>query len=208
MRKTPASSPVPLLTTDGDDVGIAVDRLESAAQSHDGHRNASQVPQTEPCAVDAATLQQELAAQKDDYLRLAADFDNFKKRTRRDSERQATAEKDAFIADLLPAVDNLERALASGQSSSCEQLHQGVEMTWQQLGQLLNRHGIEAVEDVGRPFDPHRHEAVSVRHDPRQPDHIVLEVIQRGYCRDDKVFRPAKVIVNDLSHSPGARHAG
>jgi molecular chaperone GrpE len=149
-----------------------------------------------------------LAAQKDDYLRLAADFDNFKKRTRRDSERQATAEKDAFIADLLPAVDNLERALASGQSSSCEQLHQGVEMTWQQLGQLLNRHGIEAVEDVGRPFDPHRHEAVSVRHDPRQPDHIVLEVIQRGYCRGDKVFRPAKVIVNDLSHSPGARHAG
>jgi molecular chaperone GrpE len=151
---------------------------------------------------------EELAAQKDHYLRLAADFDNFKKRTRRDSEQQAAAEKEAFIRDLLPVLDNLERALASEQSTASTQLHQGVTMTLQQLGQLLHRHGIEAVEDVGRPFDPHRHEAVSVRHDPHQPDQIILEVTQRGYGRGDKVFRPAKVIVNDLSHSPGAHHAG
>ena len=157
---------------------------------------------------DLASLQQELVAQQDDYLRLAADFDNFKKRTRRDSEQQAAAQKEAFIADLLPILDNLERALASGQSSSSEQLHQGVTMTLQQLGQLLNRHGIEVVADVGRQFDPYRHEAISVRHDPSQPDQIVLEVIQRGYCRGDKVFRPAKVIVNDLSQPPGACHAG
>jgi molecular chaperone GrpE len=154
-----------------------------------------------------AILQKEFAAQKDDYLRLAADFDNFKKRTRRDSERQASAEKESFILDLLRVLDNLERALASEQSISPEQLHQGVEMTSQQLGQLLQRHGIGAVEDVGRPFDPHRHEAVSLRHDRSQPDHIVLEVIQRGYCRGDEVFRPAKVIVNDLGPSPGASRA-
>lgn len=152
-------------------------------------------------SADPAILQKELAAQKDDYLRLAADFDNFRKRTRRDSERQAAAEKESFIRDLLPVLDNLERAISS------EQFHQGVEMTLQQLGQLLQRHGIEAVEDVGRPFDPHRHEAVSLRHDRSQPDHIVLEVIQRGYCRGDKVFRPAKVIVNDLGYSPGASRA-
>ena len=159
-------------------------------------------------SADPVILPEDLAAQKDQYLRLAADFDNFKKRTRRDAARRAAAEKESFIRDLLPVLDNLERALASEQSISSEPLHQGVEMTRQQLGRLLHRHGIEAVEDVGRPFDPHRHEAVSVRHDPRQPDQIVLEVTQRGYCRGDKVFRPAKVIVNDLSHSPGARHAG
>jgi molecular chaperone GrpE len=107
-----------------------------------------------------------LAAQKDDYLRLAADFDNFKKRTRRDSEQQAAAEKEAFIRDLLPILDNLERALASEQSISSESLHQGVEMTLQQLGQLLQRHGIEVSRTLAGPFDPHRHEAVSVRHDP------------------------------------------
>ena len=151
---------------------------------------------------DPAILQKELAAQKEDYLRLAADFDNFKKRTRRDSERQASAEKESFIRDLLPVLDNLERALASEQSVSTEQLHQGVEITMQELGRLLHCHGIEAVEDVGQPFDPHRHEAVSVRHDRSQPDHVVLEVIQHGYSHGDKLFRPAKVIVNDLGHAP------
>jgi molecular chaperone GrpE len=158
-------------------------------------------------SIDPTILQKELTAQKDDYLRLAADFDNFKKRTRRDSVQQAAVEKEAFIRDLLPIQDNLERALAYGKSVSLESLHQGVEMTLQQLGQLLQRHGIEVVEDVGRPFDPHRHEAVSVGHDPGQPDHVVLEVTQRGYCCGDKVFRPATVIVNDLSRSPGPNDA-
>ena len=137
-----------------------------------------------------------LAAQKSQYLRLAADFENFRKRTRRDSERQAAAAKDAFIHDLLPVLDDLERALAS------EQTPHVVDMALRQLrqlGQLLRRHGIEAADDVGQPFDPHRHAAVLLRHDPTQPDHVILEVAQRGYCRGDLVFRPAKVIVNDLS---------
>lgn len=159
-------------------------------------------------SADPVILQQELAAQKDDCLRLAADFDNFKKRTRRDSGQQAAAQKEAFLGDLLSILDNLERALAAEQSTASPQLLQGVTMTLQQLSQLLQRHGIEAVEDVGQPFDPHRHEAVAVRQDPSQPDQIVLEVTQRGYCLGDKMFRPARVIVNDLNHSPGARHAG
>ena len=158
-------------------------------------------------SVDPAILQQQLAAQKDDYLRLAADFDNFKKRTRRDSGQQAAAEKESFILDLLPVLDNLERALACGESISFEKLHQGVEMTRKQLEQVLFRHNIEAVEAMNLPFDPHRHEAVSVGHDPSQPDHIVLEVIQRGYGSGGKVFRPAKVVVNDLDHSPEVSHA-
>jgi molecular chaperone GrpE len=158
-------------------------------------------------STDPAILQKELAAQKDNVLRLTADFDNFIKRTQRDSGQQAAVEKEAFIRDLLPILDNLERALASDQSISSEPLHEGVTITLQQVGQLLHRHGIEAVEDMGRTFDPHRHEAVSVRHDPYQPDQIILEVTQRGYCHNDKVFRPAKVIVNDLSHFPGVSHA-
>jgi molecular chaperone GrpE len=162
---------------------------------------------TDAASVDPALLQTALAAQKDDYLRLAADFDNFRKRTRRDSEQQAAAEKESFIRDLLPILDNLERALACEGATSSGPLHQGVAMTLQQLGGLLHRHGIETVEDVGRPFDPHRHEAVAVGQDPSQSDHLVLKVIQRGYCRGDKVFRPAKVIVNDLGHSSGGDRA-
>ena len=158
-------------------------------------------------SADCALLQTALAAQKDDYLRLAADFDNFRKRTRRDSEQQAAAEKESFIQEVLPILDNLERALACNGKTSSEQLYQGVEMTLKQLGGLLHRHGIEAMEALGQPFDPHRHEAVAVGHDLGQPDHIVLEVVQRGYCRGDKVFRPAKVIVNDWAHAPGGGRA-
>ena len=158
-------------------------------------------------SVDAPMFQKELTAQEDAYLRLAADFDNFRKRTRRDSERQDAAGKEAVIADLLPAIDNLERALAFDQSGASAPFRQGVTMTLEQLGQLLRRHGIEAVEDVGQQFDPDRHEAISVRNDPDKPDHSVLEVTRRGYCCGERVFRPAMVIVNDLSYFPVGSHA-
>jgi molecular chaperone GrpE len=74
-------------------------------------------------------------------------------------------------------------------------------MTLQQLTQLLRRHGVEPEESVGKPFNPLYHEAVSVRHDPSQPDHVILETFQRGYRRGNEVFRPAKVVVNDLAQT-------
>jgi molecular chaperone GrpE len=159
-------------------------------------------------STDPATLQKALAIQKDAYLHLAADFDNYQKRTRRDSEREAAAEKESFIRDLLPVLDNLERALVSENVVSQGLLYQGVKMAWQQWIEILHRHGIDAVEDLGRPFDPYQHEAVSVQHDPSQPHHTVLKVLLCGYRRGDKLFRPAKVIVNDLNYSPGGPHAG
>jgi len=150
---------------------------------------------------DTDALQAELAVQRDRYLRLAADFDNFRRRIARETERSAAAQKEAFIRELLPVIDNLERALGSDASTSPEQLRQGVQMTLQQLTQLLRRHGIEPEESLGRPFDPLYHEAVSARHDPSQPDHVILETYQRGYRRGNEVFRPAKVVVNDPSQA-------
>jgi len=191
-----------ILTVNGGSSSINPEHPSSATDAQNPPASVA-----DAASADPAILQKALAAQKDDYLRLTADFNNFIKRTQRDSGQQAAVEKEAFIRDLLPILDNLERALASDQSISSEPLHQGVTITLQQVGQLLRRHGIEAVEDMGRPFDPHRHEAVSVRHDPYQPDQIILEVTQRGYFRRDKVFRPAKVIVNDLSYFPGVSHA-
>jgi molecular chaperone GrpE len=191
-----------ILTINGGSSSINPKPLSSATDTQNPSASVA-----DAASVDPVILQKELAAQKEDYLRLTADFDNFIKRTQRDSGQQAALEKEAFIRDLLPILDNLERALASEQSNSSEPLLQGVTMTLQQVSQLLGRHGIEAVEDIGRPFDPHRHEAVSVWHDPCQPDQIILEVTQRGYCCSDKVFRPAKVIVNDLSYFPGVSDA-
>jgi molecular chaperone GrpE len=161
---------------------------------------------TETAAAESNSLRRELAEQRDLTLRLAADFENFKRRSRQEAEVRAAAQKESFIHELLPSLDNLERALTSGTSPICQQLHQGVEMTLQQLRRLLGQHGIESEESVGQPFDPHRHEAVSQGHDHAQADHTILTVLQRGYRRGAKVFRPAKVVVNDLTHSQQARH--
>ena len=160
----------------------------------------------EPAATESDSIREQLAERKDVNLRLAADFKVFKRRSRQESEVRAAAQKESFIHELLPAIDNLERALASGASSGSP-LHQGVEMTLQQLRLLLRQHGIESEESVGQPFDPYRHEALSQGHDAAHPAHSIIEVLQRGYRRGDKVFRPAKVVVNDLTHSKHTRHA-
>jgi molecular chaperone GrpE len=100
----------------------------------------------------------------------------------------------------------LERALASGATKNSAQFHQGVEMTLKQLQLLLRQHGVESEDILGKPFDPHRHEALSQGSDPAQPDHAILEVVQRGYQRGTKILRPAKVVVNDLTPAAPARH--
>jgi molecular chaperone GrpE len=150
---------------------------------------------TEVVATDSESLRKQLAEQTDLKLRLAADFENFKRLSRQESDSRAAAQKESLIHELLPIIDNLDRALASGASSGSPQLHQGMEMTLQQLRLLLRQHGIELEESVGQPFDPHRHEALSQRHDAAHPAHSIIEVLQRGYRRGDKVFRPAKVVV-------------
>ena len=160
----------------------------------------------ETAATKSEALLKDLAGQKDLHLRLAADFENFKKRSRQESETRATAQKESFIVELLPVIDNLERALAAGASRDSAQLHQGVEMTLKQLQQLLRQHGVESEDFIGKPFDPHRQEALAQGHDPAKPDHTILEVVQRGYRKGVKVVRPAKVVVNDLATNKQGHH--
>jgi molecular chaperone GrpE len=160
------------------------------------------------------TLQAEFRELKDRYLRLAADFENFKRRTAQETEIRAVARKEVFILEMLPVLDSLDRALACDGSASREQLHQGVEMLSLQLLQLLHRHDIRPDDCLGRPFDPHRHEAIGTGHDAAQPAHMVLKVCRRGWMRGKDVLRPARVIVNDLtqaqpndtSHSSPPKH--
>jgi len=160
----------------------------------------------ETAATESAALLKDLVGQKDLHLRLAADFENFKRRSRQESDARAVAQKESFIVELLPVIDNLERALSPAALRDSAQVHQGVEMTLKQLQQLLRQHGILSEDIVGKPFDPHQHEALSQGHDLTRPDHAILEVVQRGYQRGAKIVRPAKVVVNDLTASKPARH--
>ncbi|HWQ90884.1 MAG TPA: nucleotide exchange factor GrpE [Clostridia bacterium] len=158
--------------------------------------------QANPDSPRSDELKAQLAIERDSYLRLAADFENFKKRTARESERRALELKDGFIQDVLPVVDILERALAGSSSTSSGTLHEGIQLTLQQFFSVLKRHGLEPELPLGQPFDPHRHEAVGVRSNPAFANGAVLEVWQRGWRRRDDVFRYAKVIVNDLESTP------
>lgn len=176
------------------------------------HENSPAVPDLPPGETSGTTttpksLSAELAELTDRNQCLTADFEHFKRRSRQEGEARAAAQKESFIHELLPVIDNLERALASGAAPGSPQFHQGVEMTLQQLRRLLGQHGIEPEESAGQPFDPHRHEAVSQGHDSTQPDHAILEVFQRGYRRGEKIFRPAKVMVNAPPHYKQGRHA-
>jgi molecular chaperone GrpE len=165
-------------------------------------------PIVQTAATESEVLLKDLAEQKELHLRLAADFENFKRRSRQESGAQAAAQKAAFIVELLPVIDNLERALASGTARDSSPFHQGVEMTLKQLQQLLLQHGIENEGLVGKPFDPHRHEALSQGHDPAQPDHAILAIFQRGYRQGEKIIRPAKVVVNELTPAKQGHHHG
>ena len=143
------------------------------------------------------SLEEQLAVEQERYLRLAADFDNYRKRMAREMDRRAASQKDALVRDLLPAIDNLERVFTAKVSSG-ESLYEGAKMIFNQVIDLLKKHGFEPREDWGAQFDGKYHHALSTRSEPNQPHHAVLEVWERGWMRGGELFRPAKVLVNNL----------
>jgi len=166
----------------------------------------SLVPAPQAPLSELDVLRKELEGQKVISQGLFADFESFRRRSRQEAESRAAAQKESFIKELLPVIDNLERALASGADAGSQQLYHGVEMTLQQLRQLLSQHGIEPDECVGAPFDPRRHDAIAQGRDLAHPDQAILVVHQRGYRRGEDVLRAAKVVVNDLTHPKRAHH--
>jgi molecular chaperone GrpE len=140
--------------------------------------------------------QQEAKENYDRFLRVSADFDNYKKRVAKEKADLTRYGNEELIKALLPVIDNLERALEHAVGAG-EQggILEGVEMTLQQFLQILKRFGISPIAATGERFDPTRHEAVMERataeHDP---GHVVLEV-EKGYLLNDRLVRPAKVVV-------------
>ena len=135
---------------------------------------------------------EELAAANDKYLRLAAEYDNFRKRSAKERENiYSDAYADALCA-LLPIFDNLERAV---QYSDGESLQQGVMLTLKGLTTTLEKLGITEIEAQGQPFDPNFHNAVMHVEDETLGESVVAEVLQKGYRRGDRVLRYAMVKV-------------
>jgi molecular chaperone GrpE len=140
----------------------------------------------------------EAEAQRDEYLALAqrvqADFDNYRKRALRDQERLVALAHERLVRELLPILDDLERALEAAERHEEAQLVDGVDLVQKSLRAALAKEGLTEIDTSG-PFDPHVHEALLTQPAQDADPGSVLDVVQRGYRLGDKVVRPARVIV-------------
>ena len=131
------------------------------------------------------------------YLRLQADFDNFRRRTRLDIEAGEKYRAQKLAIELLPALDNFERALnIEADNEQSKSLLQGMEMVYRGLVEALKKEGVEAIESVGKEFNPNFHQAVMTGEDESFGSNIVIEEFQKGYMIKDRVLRPSMVKVN------------
>lgn len=130
-------------------------------------------------------------------LRAQADFDNFRRRTRQEKEEFAKYASMKVVEQLLPVVDNFDRALAASKDTKdFDSLLKGVEMIFRQLDQVLANEGLKAMDAVGQPFNPEFHQAIMQVESDEHEEGIVVEEVQKGYMLKDKVLRPAMVKVS------------
>ncbi|MCE9526441.1 MAG: nucleotide exchange factor GrpE [Planctomycetales bacterium] len=143
---------------------------------------------------DVAKLQQDLTEANEKFLRGQAELENYRKRVRREMEEERRYALLPFAKDLLTVVDNLERAIASGQEG--QGLLEGVKMVSTQLQNVLNQHQCVRIETVGQPFDPNVHQAIAQEASSEHPAGTVTREAQSGYKLFDRVIRPAQVFVS------------
>lgn len=142
---------------------------------------------------EAEKLQKALDESKDKYLRLMAEYDNFRKRSAKERLEITDTAKGSAISEILPVFDNFERAL--GTETQDTAYKQGVEMIFKQFGDALKKLGVEIIDPVGQTFDPNIANAVNQIEDPELGENVVAQVFQKGYKIGDKVIRYAMVVV-------------
>jgi molecular chaperone GrpE len=170
------------------------ENMESTGEEGDG----LPVPLSESAEVEQALSARagEIQALQDKYLRLAAEFDNYKRIAARDQREQAKFANEQVLRELLPVIDNLERAIGhSKNSSGSDGLIQGVELTLKQLIETLGKFGVKPITSLGDMFDPSRHQAVAHLESPGAAENTVVEEYQKGYLLHDRILRPAMVAV-------------
>lgn len=158
------------------------------------------------------TQVKEFEAMQDKMLRTAADYDNARKRLAKEREEFVKFSQERLLRELLPSLDNFERALSHGEgndsasSEAAKSVVAGVRLTWKQLLDVLEAHGLCRFSAEGEPFDPHRHEVVEEAAGPG-PEGVVVKEILPGYLLYDRLLRPAKVCVRVSPEKAGKKEA-
>ncbi|MVO99474.1 nucleotide exchange factor GrpE [Paenibacillus lutrae] len=162
---------------------------QEAAQQ-DGEQTSARDAELQELRVQAEENQQRL-------LRTQADFDNFRRRSRQEKEEFAKYASLKLIEQLLPVIDNFDRALLSSrETQDFEALAKGIEMVYRQLEQLMTQEGLTPIQAVGQPFNPEFHQAVMQVETEEYEEGIVVEEMQKGYMLKDRVIRPTMVKVS------------
>jgi molecular chaperone GrpE len=144
-----------------------------------------------------AEYEDKMKEQEDRFLRLAAEFDNYKKRTARQHEMMAIASKERVIMPFLEIIDNFRRALeAADKSSDFESLMEGTRMVYQHIQDILRKEGVEEIDAVGEKFDPNLHDAVMQGESDEYSEGTVMQELSKGYRLDGKVIRHSRVVVS------------
>lgn len=156
-----------------------------------------QVEQQEPTEDGSEQPEQKV---DDRLLRLAADFENYKKRAARERQEYVRLANERLIAELIPILDGLELALTAAEEHEEAQLEEGVRLVHRSLAGLLERHGVKTIETEGQ-FDPHVHEAL-LSQSSEAEEGSVIDVVQKGYKLGDRVVRPARVVVAAAPSAP------
>jgi molecular chaperone GrpE len=185
----------------GEQDSVAEQEIVEATEEATGHHRP-QATEGEG-AGSAGDPSSELAAERDRYLELAqrtqADFENYRKRAAKDAASAGERAKAGLVRELLPVLDNLERALATAvhDDGEASPVVDGVRLVRADLAGVLERSGVESFDPAGEPFDPTLHEALSTRPAPEgvHPG-VVMDVVEKGYRLNDAVLRPARVIVS------------
>jgi molecular chaperone GrpE len=176
-------------------------RSPSSDKSHPTPSPQHEPPASEPVeagvtAEDVVQLQKDLEEAKDSHLRALADLANFRRRARREQEDAVQFGTALVLEDLLPIVDNFERALQTAvERDEKGAFVDGVTMIYRQLLALLQKRGVKPIEALGQPFDPHLHEAAGGVPTAEMPEGTVLEEVQKGYRVGDRVLRVSRVLV-------------
>lgn len=160
-------------------------------------------PESEGATVDAIqqeleSLSQQLTEAKEDALRAQAESQNARRRAEQDVEKAHKFGQEKLVSDLLPVIDNLERAMDSmpADNEEFKAVIEGLELTLKSFADTLSRHNIVAVNPVGEPFDPQLHQAMTMVESPDAEPNTVLNVFQKGYTLHGRLVRPAMVVVS------------
>jgi len=182
---------------DGEKVNTTEEMIEEKGLEQDEKKLNEEIETPQTDNDELSTLKKENDELMNRYLRVQADFDNFRKRSRLEKEETIKLANAKLITDLLTVIDNLERALmVNGDDANFQALKQGVEMVYRELKQSLEKAGLKEMDAIGKPFDPNYHQAVMQEEKEGIEPNIVLEELMKGYLLNDKVIRPAMVKVS------------